>query len=148
MPVRFLNCHLQGKHKAAGKELHRFAYNTVFGVIGVADPARDKLGLEPTEEDLGQTLATYGAGTGIYLVLPIFGPSNIRDGLGFVGDRLLNPVRYITPKETYYGITAGKIVNGTSLRLDEYDSFTKDAIDPYIAMQRAYLQYRQKKIEE
>jgi len=147
-PVRFVSCHLQGKHKAAGVELHRFAYNTTFGFLGFHDPAKSKLGLESSNEDLGQTLGKWGAGTGIYLVLPLLGPSNARDAVGTVGGQYLNPVRYVDPREASIAISAVNHTNDYSLRLGEYESFKKAAYDPYIAMQRAYLQYREKQIQE
>jgi len=147
-PVRFVSCHLQGKHKAAGVELHRFAYNTTFGFLGFHDPAKSKLGLESSNEDLGQTLGKWGAGTGIYLVLPLLGPSNARDAVGTVGGQYLNPVRYVDPTEASIAISAVNHTNDYSLRLGEYESFKKAAYDPYIAMQRAYLQYREKQIQE
>jgi len=147
-PVRFVSCHLQGKHKSAGTELHRFAYNTTFGVLGFGDPAKDKLGLEMTDEDLGQTLGKWGAGTGVYIVLPLFGPSNVRDTVGLVGDQFLNPVRYVDPTEASFVISAFKYTNDYTFRLGEYESFKKAAYDPYIAMRRAYIQYRDKEVQK
>lgn len=147
-PVRFVSCHLQGKHKSAGRELHRFAYNTTFGVLGLGDPAKDKLGLEPADEDLGQTLGKWGFGNGIYLVLPLFGPSSARDAVGLAGGQFLNPVRYVEPDETSIAISAGQHINEYTFRLGEYESFKEAAYDPYIAMRRAYIQYREKQIKE
>lgn len=147
-PVRFISCHLQGKHKAAGKELHRFAYNTTFGVLGFGDPAKDKLGLELTEEDLGQTMAKWGVGNGIYIVLPLFGPSSARDTVGLVGGEFLNPVRYVKPTEASIAISATKYVNESSFHIGEYELIVDDAYDPYIALREAYIQYRLKKIKE
>ncbi|MBN2136387.1 MAG: VacJ family lipoprotein [Sedimentisphaerales bacterium] len=147
-PARFVNCHLQGKHKAAGRELHRFAYNTTFGILGFSDPARTKLGLEPAEEDLGQTLAKYGAGTGIYIVLPVLGPSNARDAIGMIGDQFLNPVRYVRPRDVSIAISASRIANENTFRIGEYKSLKDASYDPYVAMRQAYLQYRDKKVKE
>ncbi len=147
-PVRFVSCHLQGKHKSAGRELHRFAYNTTFGVLGLGDPAKDKLGLEPADEDLGQTLGKWGFGNGIYLVLPLFGPSSARDAVGLAGGQFLNPVRYVEPDETSIAISAGQHINEYTFRLGEYESFKEAAYDPYIAMRRAYIQYRNKQVQE
>ena len=147
-PVRFVSCHLQGKHKAAGRELHRFAYNTTFGVLGFGDPAKDKLGLEQTDEDLGQTLGKWGLGNGVYLVLPLFGPSTVRDTVGLVGGQYLNPVRYVDPTEASIAVSAVKHTNDNSFRIGEYQSFKKAAIDPYTAMRNAYIQYRAKKVAE
>ncbi len=147
-PVRYFSCLLQGKRKAAGRELHRFAYNSTVGVLGLADPAKDKLGLEPAEEDLGQVLGKWGFGHGIYLVLPFFGPSSVRDAVGLVGDQFLNPIRYVEPTEASIAISAVKYTNENSFRLGEYESLKSTAVDPYAAMRNAYIQYRKKKVEE
>jgi phospholipid-binding lipoprotein MlaA len=147
-PVRLVNCLLQGKGQGAGVELRRFAINTTCGVLGFGDPALDQYGLEPVQEDLGQTLAVYGFGDGFYLVLPLFGPSNARDSIGSLGDWFLNPVSYVEPDEAAYGITAVKFLNSSSLTLGEYESFKSSTIEPYIAMRRAYAQYRAKQVEQ
>jgi len=147
-PVRFVSCHLQGKHKAAGTELHRFAYNTTFGVLGFGDPAKDKLGLELTDEDLGQTLGEWGVGTGVYIVLPFFGPSSVRDTVGIVGGQYLNPVRYVDPTEASIAISAGQDINRYTFHLGEYEDFKKAAYDPYVAMRWAYIQYRDKQVKD
>ncbi len=69
---------LQGKPKAAGSDLARFAINTTIGIVGLADPATE-LGFLKNDEDFGQTLGVWGVGSGPYLVLPFFGPSSLRD---------------------------------------------------------------------
>ena len=147
-PVRFISCHLQGKHKAAGVELHRFAYNTTFGVLGFGDPAKDKLGLESTDEDLGQALGKRGVGNGIYLVLPFFGPCTVRDTVGLVGDQFLNPVRYIKPTEASIAVSATKYTNKSSFHIGEYESAKDAAFDPYIAFRQIYLEYRNNQVED
>ena len=147
-PASLLNCLLQGKGEAADTELRRFAINTTCGILGFGDPAMDQYGLEPVREDLGQTLAVYGFGDGFYLVLPLLGPSNARDGIGRLGDWFLNPVSYVEPTEAAYGITAFRYTNSSSLRLGEYESFKSMTVEPYIAMRRTYAQYRTKQIQE
>ena len=147
-PIRFANCLLQGKGDSAGTELRRFMVNTTVGILGFGDPAKDKYGLEPTDEDLGQTLAVHGFGNGFYLVLPILGPSTLRDTAGFVGDQFLNPVRYVEPTETSIGISAGKKTNETTFQIGEYEGLKTEALDPYIAIRDIYIQYRNKKIQE
>jgi phospholipid-binding lipoprotein MlaA len=147
-PARLVNCLLQGKGEGADTELRRFAINSTCGILGFGDPALDEYGLEPVQEDLGQTLAVYGFGDGFYLVLPFLGPSNSRDSIGRLGDWFLNPVSYVEPTEASYGITAVRFTNSSSLRLGEYDSFKSMTIEPYIAMRRSYAQYRAKQIEE
>ncbi len=147
-PVRFVNCHLQGKTEAADIELKRFAINTTSGILGFGDPAKDRCGLEPVPEDLGQSLAALGLKDGFFLILPLLGPSTARDAAGTVGDLFLNPVFYIDPRETAVGISAGKFVNESSFQTGEYETFKEAAVDPYIAMRQTYIQYRTKQIEQ
>lgn len=147
-PVRYVNCLLQGKGDSADTELRRFLVNTTVGVLGFGDPARDQYGLEPIEEDLGQTLAIHGMDDGFYIVWPLFGPSNVRDSLGMVGDMFLNPVRYVDPWKTSAGISVVRVTNEGSFHVGEYEDFKAAALEPYIAMREAYIQYRNKKIQE
>ena len=147
-PARLVNCLLQGKGEGADTELRRFAINTTCGILGFGDPALDEYGLEPVQEDLGQTLAVYGFDDGFYLVLPLLGPSNARDSVGRIGDWFLNPVSYVEPIEAAYGITAVRYTNSSSLRLGEYESFKSMTVEPYIAMRESYVQYRTKQIQE
>jgi phospholipid-binding lipoprotein MlaA len=145
-PPRLVNCLLQGKGSAAGTEARRFVINTFSGMLGFGDPARDQWGLAPAEEDLGQTLAVYGFGDGFYLVWPLGGPSTLRDSVGTLGDQFLNPIRYVEPEGVSFGISAENAVNEGSLHLGEYETFKSAAVDPYVAMRGAYVQYRQKQI--
>jgi len=147
-PVRFANCLLQGKGDSANTELRRFLVNTTEGVLGFGDPAKDKRGLEPAEEDLGQTLAIHGIGNGFYIVLPLLGPSTLRDSAGLVGDQFLNPIRYVQPFEVSISVSGGKITNEGSFHIGEYEDFKAAALEPYVAMRQAYIQYRNKQIQE
>jgi phospholipid-binding lipoprotein MlaA len=147
-PARLANCLLQGKGRAARTELDRFLVNTTVGVLGFGDPARKKYGLEPVSEDLGQTLAAAGFGDGFYLVLPVLGPSTLRDTAGFIGDQFLNPIRYVRPWEASLAISAVRFTNEYSFHLGEYEAFKSAAVDPYVAMRQAYIQHRKKQIEQ
>ena len=147
-PSRLVNCLLQGKGSAAGTEVHRFAINTTVGVLGFGDPARDQWGLEPAQEDLGQTLAVYGLDEGCYVVWPLLGPSTLRDSLGMLGNQFLNPVRYVEPSELAIGISSLRGVNQGSLRIGEYEILKSAAVDPYVAMRAAYVQYRRRQIRD
>ena len=147
-PVRYVNCLLQGKGDDADTELRRFLVNTTEGILGFGDPARDKYELQPVQEDLGQTLAVHGMDQGFYIVWPLFGPSTVRDSLGMAGDMFLNPVRYVEPTETSIYISAGKGINEGSFHVGEYEDFKSASLEPYIAMREAYIQYRNKKIQE
>ncbi len=89
----FVNDLLQLKFDAAVSDCGRFLINSSIGLFGFFDVATG-FGLRKNEEDFGQTLAHWGAGTGPYVVLPMFGASNVRDSFGLVLDTLFNPVQY------------------------------------------------------
>lgn len=89
----FVNDLLQLKFNAAASDSGRFAVNTTLGVVGIFDVATG-LGLYKNEEDFGQTLGYWGVGPGPYVVLPVFGPSNVRDSFGLVLDTMFNPNQY------------------------------------------------------
>lgn len=140
-PVRIVNCLLQAKFASAGNETARFGINTTLGVLGFCDPAFQKFEIRGKREDLGQTLGLWGLGPCVFINWPILGPSNLRDTVGFVGDYFLDPVNYFPPANV--AARAVERVNSTSLSLGEYEDFKRSAIDPYIAMRQAYMQYRQ-----
>ncbi|MFW6283952.1 MAG: VacJ family lipoprotein [Desulfosalsimonas sp.] len=147
-PLRFVNNMLQLKVRRAGLETARFVVNTTVGVAGFADPARWWMDLEAYPEDFGQTLGFYGVGGGWHLVLPVLGPSNMRDAVSKFPDRLLNPVAYVDPSEVSAAISVYDRINYTSLHLGEYESLKKEAVDWYIFLRNAYEQNREKKIQE
>lgn len=142
-PSRFVNCILQGKFRSAGIEAERFLINSTLGLGGFFEFAGPQFNLSPQDEDTGQTLAHYGMKPVMYLVIPILGPSTLRDGIGLVGDTFLNPMYYI-PQELWVGFAmrGGVIVNNLSFRIGEYEDFKEAALDPYISMRQAFFQYR------
>jgi phospholipid-binding lipoprotein MlaA len=142
MPIRFVNSLLQGKFKGAGIELARFCLNTTVGLAGFFDVATSRFKLDPSREDLGQTLGFYGMPGLMYIVWPFLGPSTVRDSIGLAGDGFLYPVNYISPFEAAIGVNAYERVNTTSLELGDYESMIKSALEPYIAVRDAYIQYR------
>lgn len=149
-PVRAVNALLQLKIKDTGTELGRFLVNTTVGLAGFFDPAKSELGWEKKQEDFGQTLGYYGVGTGWYLVLPVFGPSSVRDGVGLVGDYfVVDPLSYadLTDAE-YFGIKSFEYVNSLSLDPDTYEGIKRDALDPYLFIRAAYVQHRLAKINK
>ena len=148
-PSRLLSSLLQKKVSGARVELVRFFVNSTVGVLGFGDPAKKHLKLNPSEEDLGQTLGAYGIGNGLYLVWPFLGPSTLRDSVGmFVDLYFLNPVAYVKPMEAYLGITAYDMINDTSFIIGEYESLKKNAVEPYAAFRSIYIQHRNKKVNE
>ena len=147
-PIRMVSALLQGKGRKASAELTSFLINSTVGVLGFGNPAKRWPELTHSEEDLGQTLATYGIGDGFYLVWPILGPSTLRDSVGMVGDWFLDPVSYVEPFEAYLGFWTLENVNDTSFRIGDYESLKEAAVDPYIALRNAYIQNRKKKVGE
>lgn len=151
-PGRVINNILQLRLKAAGNELLRFVLNSTLGLGGLGDAGKNVFGIEKQEADFGQTLGHYGVGHGFYIVLPLFGPSSLRDTVGLVGDRLAYPLTYISEDdlslEAVIAISTHEAVNTTSFRIGEYESFKESALDPYVSMRDAFVQHRQKKIEE
>ena len=147
-PVRFVNNILQGELTDATKEIGIFIVNSTVGVAGLLQPAQDALDLQTADEDLGQTLGKYSIGNGFYLVLPILGPSSLRDTIGLVGDSFLKPVNYVEPWELSVGIQAFDAVNRTSFRIGDYQALKDAAVDPYVAIRDAYIQNRNEQIRE
>jgi len=147
-PIRFVNNLLQLKFKRAGVEAARFGINTTVGVLGMGDPAKSWFKLRPYREDFGQTLGNYRMGSCFHLVLPMLGPSNMRDTLGMGPDLFLNPVNYLDDKLLVAGIHLFERINYTSLHPGEYESLKRDAVDFYTFTRDAYEQKRRKEIEE
>jgi phospholipid-binding lipoprotein MlaA len=147
-PARFLSCLLQADFAGAAGETGRFVINTLWGIGGLMDPAAgENINLQKQDTDLGETLGVYGAGHGFYIVWPVFGPSSPRDSANFIGDFLLYPTFYLRPWYASTALTAFEYVNSASLRIGEYESLVDAAIDPYVAMRNAYVQYRMKGVK-
>lgn len=148
-PNNFLNALLQGKVKQAFRSLDRFLINTTIGVGGLADVASD-IGRPDEPEDFGQTLAVWGVGTGPYLMVPILGPSTVRDLLGFGVDIFADPFLIAETKTLHpsLGVQAAQFGAQTiDLRSRLMDSGGDDALkgslDEYATLRSAYLQRRQ-----
>jgi len=147
-PIRFVNSLLQANFAGAASELGRFIINTVWGIGGLLDPAASKeIDLKKQKADFGQTLGTYGIGQGFYIHWPVFGPSSPRDTVGMVGDTFLYPSIYFGPWEVWAGSRIIEKVNDTSMRIGDYEALKDAAIDPYVAVRDAYVQYRLKMIK-
>ncbi|MDX9981159.1 MAG: VacJ family lipoprotein [Lentisphaeria bacterium] len=148
MPKRFVNCLLQGKMKESGRELGRFGINSTVGILGWNDPAAERWEIKPQAEDTGQTLGVWGMDGMMSLTLPVFGPSNVRDTVGFVGDFFLDPLSYLPNLWVRAGLNAEKRVNNLSLALGEYEKTKDNALDHYLSLRNMYEQYRDRKIGE
>lgn len=147
MPRRLINSLLQLKIEGAGRELARFFINISMGVGGFFDAATE-LGIRRSDEDTGQTLGYYGVGPGPYLVLPLLPPLTVRDGFGFAADAAMQPISYVAPFEASVGMRGGQMVNDRSLNLETFEEFEQATFDLYSAVRNAYLQRRQRLIEE
>ena len=146
---------LQGNFDLAGKNTGRFLVNSTIGILGLFDPAK-KIGLNNYEkEDWGQTLATWGAGEGCYLVLPILGPSTLRDTVGSFasymgGDAwynitIKNDTRYVSDFD-YYASVATNGIDFRAKNLESFQNLEKNSLDFYASVKSLYLQDRKKRI--
>ena len=148
-PVRFVNSILQGNIGGAAVELSRFVVNSTLGIGGLFDPSSRGLNLPMQDEDLGQTLGVYGLGHGIFLNVPVLGPYTARSLVGWAGDSFLDPVTwYVQPMLLSWGVKGYKKFNEVSLTLGDYEALKEAAIDPYVAIRNAYVQYRNAKVKE
>lgn len=152
-PWSFVNNLLQGKGERAGRNLARFLINSTVGVAGLWDPA-SKLGARPAQEDFGQTMAVWGVNGGPYLVLPLLGPSTMRDGIGSGVAAYLDPVKYGINQadvNVWYkrGYLAMYVVDARSQLIESGgDAFLESSLDPYAAARSAYLQLRTAEIAD
>ena len=148
---------LQGEMKLAGHASGSFLINTTIGVLGLGNPAA-LMGLKNQKEDLGQTLGSYGVKGGCYFVLPILGPTTVRDSVGMVVDTTyLDTFARVTwhekeiknvsgTKIDFVGVKAATAVDFRGDNMNNFDSLEKNSIDLYAATKSLYLQNRKNKI--
>jgi phospholipid-binding lipoprotein MlaA len=145
-PVILANDLLQGETGRAGDTLQRFAINSTVGVLGLYDAADKWFGIAPHTEDFGQTLATWGAGEGPYLFIPVLGPSNPRDLGGFVVDSAADPLNWYLHNTDRDGwVWARTITTGLDARsqlLETLDNLEKTSLDYYVTLRTVYRQRR------
>lgn len=140
-PIVIVNNVLQGKVPQAVNDTGRFVINSTVGVLGIFDVA-SALDLEANDEDFGQTLGVWGVGDGIYLVLPLFGPSTLRDTVGLGVDYNLDILNYVSDVPTRNGLRAVKAVDVREGLLRAGRILDEAALDPYSFVREAYLQRR------
>jgi phospholipid-binding lipoprotein MlaA len=144
-PVIVVNNVLEGRPKAAGITVGRFAVNTTIGIGGLADVAA-KWGLDEQPADFGQTLYVWGFSSGPYLVLPILGPSNPRDAIGMGADAFLDPLSYVGRLEHVNSLQIGRFVLGgidqRARVLDVLDDLQKSSLDFYAQLRSLSEQQR------
>ena len=148
---------LQGNFQQLGHSVGSFVVNTSVGILGFLNPA-EKMGLKPHKEDVGQTLASYGVGSGCYFVLPILGPTTVRDSFGMLADSFIDPFAHVTIREhTLLGVSGNSLdyftLKGTTAidyRADNelnFESLEKNSIDLYSSLKSIYLQDRENKVK-
>ncbi len=151
------NSLLQGNIKQVGHSTGSFLVNSTVGILGFLNPA-ERMGLKPHKEDVGQTLGAYGFGPGCYLVLPILGPSTVRDSFGLIADTFVDPFAHVTIRDNeLLGISGNDLdyfsIKGTTaldFRADNdknLESLEKNSIDLYSSLKSIYLQDRENKIK-
>jgi len=140
--VVFINDVLQLKFNQALSDIGRVAVNSTIGVLGFMDVATD-MGMPKHHEDFGQTLGAYGVGTGPYVVLPILGPSTVRDTLGLFADSFVDPVQQINDSDTMWSAV---VLEGVDLRADLISAkkiLDEASLDPYEFLRSGYFQRRE-----
>ena len=159
--LTFSNNVLQGDFRNAGNTAGRFLINSTVGILGIWDPAA-ALGLEEKgKEDFGQTMGVWGANSGCYFVLPIIGPTTVRDAAGLVGNFFLDPVYHVThnseihnglvgnsnySEHNYYYYRGTGAVDFRAKNIESWNSLEENSIDLYASLKSLYLQNRKQKI--
>lgn len=151
-PVIFANNLLQGEFGKAGTTFERFGTNTILGGAGMFDVATG-WGLQQQTGDFGQTLAVWGVHEGPYLVLPLFGPSNFRDGLGLGVDMVMSPWGYLaydggngTGNRFEISSFSAEGLTRREENIEGLDALRSGSLDFYAQMRSVYRQYRAKQI--
>jgi phospholipid-binding lipoprotein MlaA len=152
VPFSALNNVLQGKLQAACEDVTRFTLNTTAGLAGCFDVAT-KVGLPNHKEDLGQTLAVWGVPAGPYVMLPLLGPSNVRDGLARIGQMAMNApvdrnlistdINHIPTRNTLLGMN---LIQTRAELLPATDALKKMGVDEYAFVRDASINRRQNQV--
>jgi phospholipid-binding lipoprotein MlaA len=141
VPLNSLNGLLQGKPVNAASDVGRFTVNTTLGLAGFLDPAT-YFGLVRHDEDFGQTLGVWGVPNGPYLVIPLLGPSTIRDTGGLAVDSVLTPGWYFLDAAVTIGSRVVDTVNSRALLLEDVERARSASFDFYGFVRNAYLSHR------
>jgi phospholipid-binding lipoprotein MlaA len=146
-PTVMVNNLLQGKFKDAATDLGRFALNCTLGLGGLLDPATH-VGIPRNDEDFGQTLGRWGVPSGPYLVLPLIGPSTLRDGPSLLVDKETDlRTRLDIKQEERYALIALSVIDAR-VGLLSLDASLAETYDPYAFVRDAWLQRREYKVRD
>ena len=149
-PGIFANDVLRGRVDPAGTALMRLAINTTLGLGGLFDVAKT-MGFERHSDDFGKTLAEYGVGSGPYLFMILFGPTNVRDFAGSTIDLLFNPLIALSAPERYFALSGDvgfKVLDRRESNLEIWDEVRRLSADSYSTIRDAYIQSRNHEIRE
>jgi len=151
-PGIFVHDILQGEIDRASDSFGRFATNTAVGPLGLNDVAAGEnpddpdAGIPFHNEDMGQTLAVWGMPSGPYLMLPILGPSNVRDAVGSVINFYINPINYVAHEDNRFAFSAVRAgvraLDTRSRNIESFDEIERGAVDFYATVRSLYRQYR------
>ncbi len=141
-----VNDALQGKMGAVGQDSARLLLNTTLGLGGLFDPAT-AAGIDKNDEDFGQTLGAWGVRSGPYVMLPLLGPSTVRDTAGRVPDRFTDPTHYLEDDSTRFAITAVEVVD-LRAGLLEYDDDLAQSFDRYAFVRNVWMQRREYQVKD
>jgi phospholipid-binding lipoprotein MlaA len=147
-PVYVVNHLLRLRPLDALETLGAFAMNASFGMLGFLNAAERGLNIELKPADLGATLALYGVDSGPYLVVPLLGPTTVRDGLGFVAERAFHPLTYVLPISTLLMWGGGWGMTYREETWDGLQALDDSSLDPYSVLRSAYIQARARDLEE
>lgn len=145
-PVNMINAFLQGDPEQGLTSFWRFIINSTIGLGGIHDVA-STAGLKARPEDFGQTLAVWGVGSGPYVVLPFFGPSNVRDSFGMVADWYTDPFTYYLEQDDRIWLAVSRVVVVRERLLDPIDDIYDTSLDDYVTFRSIYDQRRNAQIE-
>lgn len=145
-PATMANDLLQAKPVQFLRDTSRFVVNSTIGIGGLFDPA-SKMNLAANKEDFGQTLGRWGVPAGPYLMLPVLGPSSVRDTVGDVADQFADPRHYVKDPWVRYGLWAVDLVDRRASLLGA-DDIMQQSYDPYVLLRNAYLERREYLIKD
>ena len=143
-PADIVNALLQGEGTRALRGFGRFFVNGTLGGLGLLDPASE-FGLTSLDEDFGQTLAVWGVPEGVYWMLPLLGPSNLRDTLAIAPGMMLDPVRALRPARDWpYSVSkfGASVIEFRAQNIDSIDAFMRNSPDLYVSLRSVYRQKR------
>ena len=148
-PLKFVSSLLQGDLDKTGRVVGRTIINTTLGLGGMFDVASSVFDIDDVNEDLDQVLGAYGVPTGPYVVLPLFGPSSVRNIFGRAGGMFLSPTYHFAPGiEVGGGLTVTEQINDTSFIVDDIEQLEESTVDKYESVRDFYGQYRDGLVKE